>query len=91
MVGGRGPHRGRGSKVNASRVLLAKPSRMNFATPAPASAAVCREHFRLALEGPEAAADVDAVGDVPAPGNFLRVVMRLNRSNFRSMFNPRTH
>src|SRR5208337_1666462 len=56
---GRGPHRGRGSKVNANRAPSANPARMNFADSDPGSAAVCRERFRLALVGPEAAADAD--------------------------------
>jgi hypothetical protein len=38
---------------------------MNFAVSDPELAAVCREHFRLALEGPEVAADVDAAVQTP--------------------------
>jgi hypothetical protein len=61
MAIGRGPHLGKGSKVNANPALLVNPVPMNFAALDPESAAACREHFRPALEGPVAAADADKV------------------------------
>src|SRR5271165_3086901 len=69
---GRGPHRGRGSKVNANRAPSANPARMNFADSDPGSAAVCRERFRLALVGPEAAADADEAVQLGLPSYTVR-------------------